>query len=509
MSWAADRVTTRKEDGAYSLMGLFGINMPLLYGEGEKAFYRLQEEIMRVSDDHSLFAWRFPGARGGLLAPTPAAFRYSSDIIPWNPFSPYNSPFTITNKGVHMEAPFIPKDTTGRGLCVLYCTTIGNRDKLIAVHLRDNYLTMEHFDRCKSTDFQWIDLDTFSFTHYPARSLSVRLHTPAISRKSRRHQEEEFVPIGSLNLKHLPSLSDAASEGDTGTVWFILANNIGALSQVTSDQIRSAVCLAARNGHEDLVRQLMNRRDISSLLVDKDGRTALSHAAEAGQERIVRSILSSARIHPDTRDSNGLTALWYAVHNGHRTCAKLLIQKGRVSGNVGGSDNRQSVLWHAISAGDVEIVELLVHRQALIDAKGEPLVCLAVANKNIPIATLLLENGADPDERDGKRNTPLHLACVNGQLDMVALLMRQGANADRLNTAGKTEMAFATLSGNVPLVKLLLENGANPKAKCANGKTAAAYAQGSEMKSLFADHRWYKTILDRTSTNRSAMSGRS
>ncbi|KAK6703642.1 hypothetical protein SNK04_013572 [Fusarium graminearum] len=38
MSWAADRVTTRKEDSAYSLMGLFGINMPLLYGEGEKAF---------------------------------------------------------------------------------------------------------------------------------------------------------------------------------------------------------------------------------------------------------------------------------------------------------------------------------------------------------------------------------------------------------------------------------------------------------------------------------------
>ncbi|KAK3343462.1 heterokaryon incompatibility protein-domain-containing protein [Lasiosphaeria hispida] len=56
MSWAS-RKTTRPEDMAYCLMGLFGINMPLLYGEGERAFTRLQEEIMRFSNDHSLFAW--------------------------------------------------------------------------------------------------------------------------------------------------------------------------------------------------------------------------------------------------------------------------------------------------------------------------------------------------------------------------------------------------------------------------------------------------------------------
>lgn len=58
MSWAVDRQTTREEDVAYSLMGLFDINMPLIYGEGRKAFIRLQEEILRQSDDHTLFAWR-------------------------------------------------------------------------------------------------------------------------------------------------------------------------------------------------------------------------------------------------------------------------------------------------------------------------------------------------------------------------------------------------------------------------------------------------------------------
>ena len=57
MSWAAPRETTRSEDEAYCLMGIFGINMPTLYGEGRKAFYRLQEEIMKSSIDTSLYLW--------------------------------------------------------------------------------------------------------------------------------------------------------------------------------------------------------------------------------------------------------------------------------------------------------------------------------------------------------------------------------------------------------------------------------------------------------------------
>ncbi|KAI0173833.1 heterokaryon incompatibility protein-domain-containing protein [Pestalotiopsis sp. NC0098] len=57
MSWAARRKTSRVEDAAYCLMGLFGVNMPLLYGEGHRAFIRLQEEIMRRSNDMTIFAW--------------------------------------------------------------------------------------------------------------------------------------------------------------------------------------------------------------------------------------------------------------------------------------------------------------------------------------------------------------------------------------------------------------------------------------------------------------------
>lgn len=60
MSWAANRQTTRLEDAAYCLLGIFDINMPLLYGEQEKAFYRLQEEIMKSTNDLTILAWTAP-----------------------------------------------------------------------------------------------------------------------------------------------------------------------------------------------------------------------------------------------------------------------------------------------------------------------------------------------------------------------------------------------------------------------------------------------------------------
>ncbi|KAM0232612.1 hypothetical protein ACHAPO_007769 [Fusarium lateritium] len=60
LSWAANRQTTRIEDMAYCLLGICNINMPMLYGEGENAFRRLQEEIIRTTYDLSLLAWTPP-----------------------------------------------------------------------------------------------------------------------------------------------------------------------------------------------------------------------------------------------------------------------------------------------------------------------------------------------------------------------------------------------------------------------------------------------------------------
>jgi len=118
MSWAALRETTREEDKAYCLMGLFSVNMPMLYGEGDRAFIRLQEEIMKHSDDQSLFAWteceqaksdRPDGSseeRQGLLATHPAAFATTQSIIPYDDIKD-QAPFVMTNRGLSIDLHLI------------------------------------------------------------------------------------------------------------------------------------------------------------------------------------------------------------------------------------------------------------------------------------------------------------------------------------------------------------------------------------------------------------------
>jgi hypothetical protein len=52
MSWARDRQTKREEDAVYCLLGIFDVNLPLIYGKGERrAYRRLHKAILELSDD--------------------------------------------------------------------------------------------------------------------------------------------------------------------------------------------------------------------------------------------------------------------------------------------------------------------------------------------------------------------------------------------------------------------------------------------------------------------------
>jgi Heterokaryon incompatibility protein (HET) len=108
MSWASNRRTTKKEDKAYCLMGLFGVNMPLLYGEGgEKAFKRLQEEIMKVSDDDSIFAWEAESSyQTGMLAGFPSYFANSGGLIRHPGLTTLQG---LTSQGLRIKLPVIPE----------------------------------------------------------------------------------------------------------------------------------------------------------------------------------------------------------------------------------------------------------------------------------------------------------------------------------------------------------------------------------------------------------------
>ncbi|KAI1139256.1 HET-domain-containing protein [Hypoxylon sp. FL0543] len=136
MSWASGRNTRKDEDRAYSLLGLFDVNMPMLYGEGEvKAFLRLQEEIIKVSDDHSIFAWKGLSGAHGLLATSPEAFRGCNSVREPSQHQG-QSAFSMTNRGFSITLNLTPwvLDTY---VVLIHCTDIrGGGVQMLGIFLR-------------------------------------------------------------------------------------------------------------------------------------------------------------------------------------------------------------------------------------------------------------------------------------------------------------------------------------------------------------------------------------
>lgn len=119
MSWMADRQTTRKEDEAYCMLGIFGVNMPLLYGEEGMAFARLQEELIRRFRDHSLLIFTDQTPEGSrkqlVLATSPRDFLRCNDVQASDLFQnlfPLQS-FNVTNDGLHISLPLIRSERSG------------------------------------------------------------------------------------------------------------------------------------------------------------------------------------------------------------------------------------------------------------------------------------------------------------------------------------------------------------------------------------------------------------
>ncbi|KAH8586888.1 hypothetical protein B0O99DRAFT_527789, partial [Bisporella sp. PMI_857] len=348
MSWASERETRRIEDRAYCLMGIFGINMPLIYGERETAFIRLQEKIMKISDDHSLFVWKSSDSRGGLLATSPAAFIGSHNIVQFNPFDTFNSPFTVSSRGIHLELRFIGRGRQGLGVAILHCKERGGEDKLISIYVRDLFLTMERFERVQSEEFERLDVRKFRPSQYPMRRMCIQTRHRTRMRKSKDLGICGSIAPGEIYLDD--TLTNLMNFGEP-----------------------TALLHAAERGLEDVVWLLLTRSDIEADLKDEDGRTALSHAVRGGHEAVVKILLARSDIEVDLKDKDGRTLLWWAVQNGHDAVVRLLLK-------------------------------LLLEKSADVEAKdkedGWTPMLIAAQNGHEAVARLLLENGADLEAKD-------------------------------------------------------------------------------------------------------------
>ena len=70
--------------------------------------------------------------------------------------------------------------------------------------------------------------------------------------------------------------------------------------------------------------KMLLRRDINPNKPDKDGKTPLLVAARDGHEGVVKLILGRDEVNPDKPDGHGRTPLWWAAENGHARVIALL-----------------------------------------------------------------------------------------------------------------------------------------------------------------------------------------
>ena len=133
MSWASMRTTTRLEDEAYSLLGIFNVNMPMVYGEGRNAFRRLQLEIIAKSTDESIFAWTIGEGFVPILASSPAEFSGSGQVVRSRQST--QDPYAITNNGLQLRAElYLPAITPADHE---YDSQYSNRFRLLQLACRD------------------------------------------------------------------------------------------------------------------------------------------------------------------------------------------------------------------------------------------------------------------------------------------------------------------------------------------------------------------------------------
>lgn len=227
MSWAAGRKTTRVEDSAYCLLGIFDVNMPMIYGEGKNAFLRLQEEIAKTTYDLTLFAWTSQDGAGvdrrplhwsqmnqdlrGILAHSPKEFMDCGRLkITHDRIAPTKE-FAMTNKGLRIETS-LGSSPGKEYIFSLDCVKEDddNEERL------GIYLMKTEFGYVRAKSAEWFSTTDQNFwttnrprTIYIARKLSKNI-IPGLRQQLKRSLKFHFTlfPAGNYkvqNIKPRPS----------------------------------------------------------------------------------------------------------------------------------------------------------------------------------------------------------------------------------------------------------------------------------------------------------------
>ena len=353
-------------------------------------------------------------------------------------------------------------------------------------------------------------------------------------------------------IQRKADVNAAQVDGTTALLWAARSDDIeladmliaaGANVTVTNREGVTAMQLAAINGSAPMLQKLLKAGADPNASLDQFADTALMMAARTGKPEALRVLLETGAKVNVAETWGGTTPLMWAASQSHPAAVKVLIDAGADvnaktkfvgAANGRGFEGRApkvdapdqktedfasgwlTPLMFAAREGDLESAKLLVAARADVNAlggDGKNALALAIFNGNYDLASFLVDSGADVNNADTQRFTPLYWAVDRRNMEtapnfpwmvtadplpLIKKLLDAGADANALiqNTPrarmreGSPRIVFATplmraaFAGDLELTKLLLSHGADPKIISRDGETmleaacALAFIQG-------------------------------
>lgn len=257
---------------------------------------------------------------------------------------------------------------------------------------------------------------------------------------------------------------------------------------------QTALNIAARNGHLEIVQLLLSLKPTSSDSkfkqvdvnhADRDGWTPLRSASWGGHTEVVKLLIDQPFCAIDLADKEERTALRAAAWSGHEDILKILIKAGADVNSV--DKQGRTSLIAASYMGHYDIVEILLENGANVnhlDIDGRSALCVAAlcgTSGYSKVISCLLEHGANTDQLDNDGMSPLLVSSFEGNNEVCELLLENGADPDLADFMGRTPLWAACTAGHAVVVKLLLFWGCGIDCMDSEGRTVLSIAAAQGM----------------------------
>jgi ankyrin repeat protein len=284
----------------------------------------------------------------------------------------------------------------------------------------------------------------------------------------------------------------AAVEGDAKIVQLLV--DYGASARIKDIWYDLAVHYATRNGHAEIVDQLLTR----TLPLPQDCPKLLEMASRLGQDQVVEILLKQSMTISISLGSREV-ALAQAARNRHSKVVKVLLQDSEANG-IRDKIMKAAFLAVVLDSSSMGTVTLLRHGAPMeddLDDDYNPLL-IAVSTPSVSVVKVLLKKGsyANPGTRVRSLTKALHQATrqFNSGGDLIDVLLREGASLEGQDSRGRTTLHNAARYAGLSVLQLLLDQGADFRATDVDGLTPL-HIIGAELGFNYSGSFWKATLL--------------